>query len=113
MVESEESTGPDPELSPNNGELTSKTESDQDELEEEDAAVYVLFYSSEHTHTVCASETMAQIEHLMLNILEQITASLQKSRRDLGSVVPTQSHRHSDGKVEIQIADRRKDKPGG
>lgn len=110
MIESEEGTVPDPELSPNNRE---STESDQDELEEQDAAVYVSFYSSDRIHTGRASETITQIEHLTLNILEQIVASLKKSRRGLGSVAPTQSHRQSDGKVEILIADRRKDKPGG
>lgn len=118
IIESEENTGsqqsaPDPELSLNDRRDSTKDESDQDELEGQHAAVYVSFYSFERIRTSRASETITQIEHLTLNILEQIVASLKKSRRDLASVVPTQSHRQSDGKVEIQIADRRKDKPGG
>lgn len=96
---------PGPELSRE----STMTDSDQEELEGHDATVYVSFYSFERIHTGQASETIAQIEHLTLNILEQIVAPLKKSR----SVVGTQSHRQGDGKVEIQIADRRKDKPGG
>lgn len=60
-------------------------------------------------HTSAASETIAQVEHLTLSILEQIVAPSAKSRRDLGPAVGTHSH----GKVEIQIADRRKSKTAG
>jgi hypothetical protein len=84
------------------------TESDQEEPEGHDTTVYVSFYSSERIHTG-HSEAIAQIEHLALNILEQIVAPLKRSQP--GSVVGTQSHRQ--GKVEIQIADRRKDRTGG
>ncbi|KAG6372419.1 Spo11/DNA topoisomerase VI subunit A, partial [Boletus reticuloceps] len=69
------------------------TESDQEELEVHDATI---------------ETTIAQIEHLTLNILEQIVAPLTKSQRDIGSLDGTCSHRPGDGKVEIQIADRRR-----
>ena len=117
MVESEVGSEshqrtPGPELSPDRE--STRTESGQEELEGHDATTYVPFhYSFERIHTGRASETIAQIEHLTLNILEQIVAPLKKPRRDLGSVVGTQSHHQIDGKVEIQIADRRKDKTGG
>lgn len=95
---------PDPELSPNIE--STRTESDQEELEDHDATAYVSFHSSERIHARQASEAIAQIEHLTLNILEQIVASLEKP-----PVVG--KHSKSDAKVEIQIADRRRDKTSG
>ncbi|KAN0091017.1 Spo11/DNA topoisomerase VI subunit A [Tylopilus felleus] len=74
-------------------------ESNGTESEEED---------EDHDATI---ETMAQIEDLTLNILEQIVTSL--TRRNQHPAVGTRSHRQTDGKVEIRIADRRKDMIGG
>ena len=99
---------PDPEISPNPESIG--TESDQEELESHDATMYVSFYFSGRIYTGRASETIAQIEHFTLHILGQIMAPLAKSRR---SIIGTHPHRQGDGKVEIQIADRRKDKTGG
>ncbi|KAI9572046.1 DNA topoisomerase IV alpha subunit [Boletus coccyginus] len=95
---------PGPELSPNIE--STRTESDQEELEDHDATAYVSFHSSERIHARQASEAIAQIEHLTLNILEQIVASLEKP-----PVVG--KHSKSNAKVEIQIADRRRDKTSG
>ena len=93
-----------PELSPTIE--STRTESDQEELEDHDATAYVSFHSSERIHPRQTSEAIAQIEHLTLHILEQIVTSLKKH-----PVAGKQSK--SDAKVEIQIADRRRDKSSG
>lgn len=99
----------DAEPSPNRE--SNGTESEEED-EDHDATMYVSFcFSERRIHTGRRSETMAQIEDLTLNILEQIVTSL--TRRNQHPAVGTRSHRQTDGKVEIRIADRRKDMIGG
>jgi hypothetical protein len=60
------------------------------------------------------SETIKRIEDLTLTILEAIVESLTKSRKNLegtSSAAETKLDLSKYGKVEIQIADRRKEAP--
>lgn len=115
MAESTEGTTerqqrtPSPESSPITEESVC-TESDQEELDGHNTTMYAAsFHFPERIYTGQISETIAQIERLMLKVLEQIVAApLEKSGRDPESITQTHS-----SKVEIHIADRRKDKSEG